>query len=102
MTTKPMSNHKPYLRLSRRETSLYLEAFVKHTRFMHALVGFFPEAAILAAGEEAGLVPKMRESGERSTDFPTTFMPFTTTELFWGFASKRDVFATPHMSLRCN
>lgn len=39
MTTKQMSNHKPYLQFSRTETSLYLEAFVKHTRFMHLLVG---------------------------------------------------------------
>lgn len=35
MTTKPMSNHKPYLQLSRTETSLCLEGFVKHIRLMH-------------------------------------------------------------------
>ena len=48
MTTKRMSNHKPYLQFSRTETSLYLEAFVKHTRFMHLLVGgvfFFPQGS---------------------------------------------------------
>lgn len=50
MTTKPVSNHKPYLSFSRTETSLYLEAFVKHTRFIQLLVGFsfFLSAAELA------------------------------------------------------
>lgn len=47
MTTKPMSNHKPYLQLSRPETSLYLEGFVK-THEIDASSGWFfsppPEA----------------------------------------------------------
>lgn len=46
MTTQPMSNHKPYLSLSRTETSLYLEGFVKHTRLMHLPVVFSPEAGV--------------------------------------------------------
>lgn len=35
MTTESLSNCKPYLWLSRTETSLYLEAFVRQPRWMH-------------------------------------------------------------------